>query len=303
MIGLLRVRIEANVDHVGDGFAANLHAGIRLELLDEGDGHLVHRVDLACLEGADHRIRVLVDGDPDRVEVRLRTVVARVALQKSGALLVIALDEEGAAADEFAFGLHVPLLELFAVVAEMLLEDVLGQDVERLEVGERIGHRGGVGDLERAVVDCLKARGVVDVARHQTGRDVGVLEDGVASPLRVFGCQWRAVRPLARLDLERVDLAVGRDRPRFGPVADELEVLVVLDERRVRLLKDDVGDLVRANEGIDAIRRVGVADAEDAAFLDGSGSVARAAVAGGGARRGRCSTTAGGENAEQGDGE
>ena len=209
-----------------------------------------------------------------------------------------------AAADEFAFGLHIPLLELFAIVAEMLLEDVLGQDVERLEVGERIGDRGGVGDLERAVVDRLKARGVVDVARHQTGRDVGVLEDGVASPLRVFGCQWRAVRPLARLDFERVDLAVGRDGPRFGPVADELEVFVVLDERRVRLLEDDVGDLVRANEGIDAIRRVGVADAEDAAFLDGSGSVTRvAAVAGGGAWRGRCSTTAGGENAEQGNGE
>ena len=246
----------------------------------------------------------MVDGDPDRVEVRLRTVVARVALQQSGALLVIALDEEGAAADEFAFGLHIPLLELFAIVAEMLLEDVLGQDVERLEVGERIGDRGGVGDLERAVVDRLKARGVVDVARHQTGRDVGVLEDGVASPLRVFGCQWRAVRPLARLDFERVDLAVGRDGPRFGPVADELEVFVVLDERRVRLLEDDVGDLVRANEGIDAIRRVGVADAEDAAFLDGSGSVTRvAAVACGGAGRGRCSTTAGGKNAEQGDGE
>ena len=256
MVFLRLVRVDRHV--VREGGVADLQREVRvgLPLLGERRRHGVYAVELAALERGEHRVGVLVDGEADGIDVRRRAVVARVLLQDRRALLVEGLDVEGAAANLRAATRGIPRLEALAVGAHDRLHDVLRQDEELLQLRQHI--RGGlvVGDHDRRVVRRLELRGMRKEWREHGSRAVGVFDDQVAGEGGIGRRHRLAVRPRAAgLELERPDLAVARRGPRVGPVAHDLVVLVVLDERGVGLGPEDVGQCREAHEGVD---RVGV---------------------------------------------
>jgi hypothetical protein len=109
--------------------------------------------------------------------------------------------------------------------------------------------------------------------RQRSGRAVGVLDDRIARPGAVLGCERRAVRPFAGLDREGPDQAVVRRLPGLGPVALELEVLVVLNEDGIDGDERGIGLGVEGDERVEGVDVVGRADAEDAALDDLSGGL------------------------------
>ena len=283
---LSRVGVPRDVGGLGARHDVQVQVRLLLDVVDRLERHLVDPLQRALLEVGDHRVRVRVELEHDGVGVRRGAVVVRVRPEHDLALLLVALDRVGAAGDErVQVLLRCVGLEPGAVAADQRLPLVLGHDEQRLQLLKRVAHRPVVVNHERRRVGRL---GVLDV-RHGGGRHrrrpVLVLDDRVDRPRRVLGGHRLAVRPLGvRLELERPVLAVGRGRPRIGPVADDDQLvrvalrLAVLHQLRI----DHDHGVVRLRldvvEGIERVDVVGRADGQDAALVGAASGFAAAAA-------------------------
>ena len=220
----------------------------------------------------------------------LGPVEVRVGLEDGRALLLELGDRVGAARHHRQVLLGVERLHVLAVVAGVLRPDVLGHEVELLEVRERRGHRLLVGQHQRVGVgrgDLLEAG---QLAGQVGGGAVLVLEDGVDPPHRVLGRQRHAVAPLAaRLEVERPGEAVLRLLPARGPVGGDLEARAVLDELRVDHRERVRGLRLVGQQRVQGVDVVGRADPQDrvlaAAARARAAAAAAAAAADGGQQR------------------
>ena len=239
-------------------------------LLGQRRRNRVDRVELAGSEGRKHGVGALVHGPTNSLNMGLLAVEAGVTRQDRCALVVVGGHVERATADDWEGASGCPLFEVLGVVCCQRLEHMLRHDVEPLQLGERGCDGSVIRDHERRLVGGIESYGVSQRRCEHSRRARRVLDDQVAG-IGSIGCrQWLAVRPFAAgLEREGVDLAVGRDGPRFGPVARGFEVLIGLDERRINLWEEHR----RAHHGGEGVERVGAdcgAKAKDAVLDDWS---------------------------------
>ena len=237
---LLRIGVEAEVADLRPLARDELDRPGLAELVGDGERHLVDVVDVTALERCEHGVGVREPGDADRVEIRLRAVEAGVALHDRRALLVVLRDVEGAGSDDRHVRRGVVVLEALALDADLRLPDVPREHEELLQLRQHVRDGLVVVDDERGGIGRRQLGRVREERRERRGDALLVLQDQVARPGAVVGREGLAVRPLARLDLERPGQAVLGDRPALGPVALELELRVVLHEGRIGVREDDV---------------------------------------------------------------
>ena len=161
---------------------------------------------------------------------------------------------------------RVVVLEALAVRADDRLPDVARQDEELLQLRQDVRDGLVVLDHERRRVGRRQLRRMREERRERRRRRLGVLEDQVARPRAVVGGQRLPVRPLAaRLEVERPRQAVLRRRPVLRPVTLDLELRVVLHERRIDVREDDVRERAERDERVHRVELVDRAGAHQAA--------------------------------------
>ena len=268
---LVRVRVPRDVRRLRARDLLDDDVRVLLEDVDRVERHLVDPVDLARLHVRDHRVRVRVVGERDRLDVRLVGPVVRVRDEDGRPLLLVLLQGERAARDhrrEVVLG-RVGLQPLPVADGE-LAPDVLGDDEELLELGQHVPDRRLVVEDDGRRVGRLSALQVCERGSHDSRRAARVLGRRVRRPGDVLGGEGLPVRPLRPgLEMERPVLPVGRGVPGVGEVADDdvLPVLeVVLDELGVEHDEGVEGlglDVMERVERVDVVDRP---DSQDAAL-------------------------------------
>ena len=232
-------------------------AGLGLEGLQLVGVRVPGVVDLAGLEGLDHRVGALEELDDDLVRRPLLAPVLRVAHEPDVLARLPLLGDVRSGADERR--LELGLADRLVVVGA---PDVLGDDrevgledpVRRVRGGR--DHRLVVGTLDLGDAGVLEAR--VEVP----GADVGLVGDGGQGEApRVAGVLRRGGRPVRPLhpgpDVERPRLPIGGALPAVGEAGDRLEIGPEVDEQVVGELEH----LVPADqEGLVGVERVEVLD-------------------------------------------
>ena len=289
VVRLLRVRVDDEVvlgdaRHLLDGEACPLHG------LDRGRRDGLERVELVRLERRDHRVVVRVHLQPESLDVRLRPVEARVALEERDLVLLELGQRERTAGDDRRRVREA--LEVLALVRGMRRPDVLGQDRELLELRQHVPDRARVVDDQGVRVGRRRVLDVRDEAGGVRGGPALQGDVGVDRPGGVRGGQRLPVRPFrVRPRLERPGLAVLRGVPRGREVGREVELLVVLDEERVDVHEGRVGILVEGHERIERVDPRARPEPEDTALLHVLGRIGR---------RGRLAAAAGSSQRDDG---
>src|SRR5262249_14298589 len=130
---LLRVRVDDEVGLVEARDIRYLEAGV-LQRLHRGRGHGFDRVEVVRLQRGDHRVVVRELLQPELVDLRLGAPV-RVVLLEDRDVVLLELDEgEWAGSDDWSAVRES--LQSGAVLAQVLLPDVLREDEELLELSE-----------------------------------------------------------------------------------------------------------------------------------------------------------------------
>ena len=196
--------------------------------------HGLDRVDLVRLERRDERVVVREHPQPERVDLRLRPVEGRVALEERDLVLRELRQLERARRRRSAPGSRRSSGRCPCCLCAGSRCASAGSGL--LELREHVPDRRFV--LDTRVVGFGAWAPLMCAIRpgHVRGAGVLVLDVGVDRPGRVLGGHRLAVRPLrVRLGLERPGLAAVGRLPRGGEIGHELRVLpVVLDQRSGR---------------------------------------------------------------------
>ena len=280
-LGFLRVGVEPEV---GDLAAVLGHHGrVRrvLECVGDGVRHLVDEVEIALLEGGDHRGRVGVVGHRHRFGVRFGAVEVGVGLEHGGAFFL----ELGDRVRPARHGRQVLVGEVRLAAPCRCSPVYLSHTcLGRMNSCSRLastGHRLAVGDHQRVGIGRF---GLLDSQQRAcvVGGGTGlVLERGLDRPHGVGGGQRHLVRPLAAGDqVECPGQPVGAGCPALRPVALELQPRAVLHQLGVFHDEGVIGLGVDRRERVERVDVVGAADLQDVARPGSGGCAATAAARG-----------------------